>query len=74
MSLGRRKKGEMKMQSGEAAAKVEETRAAEVAKTMRLRELRLAKEAADREADIAAATQALARQSPRIRVRTRNPA
>jgi hypothetical protein len=50
MSLGRKAQSGMKTPSGETAAKAEEKRVAEAAKTMRLRALRLAKEAADREA------------------------
>jgi hypothetical protein len=73
MSLGRRPQ-RAKAPSGEAAVQAEEARKAEAAKTMRLRALRLAKEAADRDAEKAAATQALSVQRPRIRVRTRGPA
>jgi hypothetical protein len=50
MSLGRRGPSKMKTPSRETTAKVEEERAAEAAKTTRLRALRLAKEAADRDA------------------------
>ena len=50
------------------AAKFDEARAAEVAKTARLRALRLAKEAADRDAaQSAAATRTRVEQSPRAR-------
>jgi hypothetical protein len=45
----------MKKPSRETAAKFDETRTAEIAKTARLRALRLAKEAADRDAAQAAA-------------------
>ena len=68
MSLGRKTRRGMKA-PGEPAAKAEDARAAEVSKTMRLRALRLAKEAADRDAEKAAsAAQVLAKQNPRIRV------
>jgi hypothetical protein len=50
MSLRRREHSRMKTPSRETAARSAETRAAEVAKTTRLRALRLAKEAADRNA------------------------
>ena len=51
MSLGRRaQSGKKTPSSREAAAKAEEGRAAETAKINRLRALRLAKEAADRDA------------------------
>jgi hypothetical protein len=46
----------MKTTSRETAAKFETARAAEAAKTARLRALRLAKEAADRDAEQSAAT------------------
>jgi len=50
------------------AAKFDEARAAEVAKTARLRALRLAKEAADRDAaQSAAATRTRVERSPRAR-------
>ena len=45
-----REVGRMKTPSRETAAKFEDARAAEAAKTARLRTLRLAKEAADRDA------------------------
>ena len=58
----------MKTPSRETAAKFDEARAAEVAKTARLRALRLAKEAADRDAaQNAAATRAKVKLSPRAR-------
>jgi hypothetical protein len=50
MSLGRKPRGGSKT-SGEAVARAEEARAAEAANTLRLRALRLAKEAADRDAE-----------------------
>lgn len=50
MSLGRRGPSRMKPPPRETAAKAEEERATEAAKTTRLRALRLAKEAADRDA------------------------
>jgi hypothetical protein len=51
MSLGRRaRSGKTTPTSREATAKAEETRAAETTKIARLRALRLAKEAADRDA------------------------
>jgi hypothetical protein len=50
MSLGRRAQSGMNTPSRETAAKAEEARVAEAAKTTRLRALRLAKEAADRDA------------------------
>jgi len=46
-----REVGRMKTPSRETAAKFEDARAAEAAKTARLRALRLAKEAADRDAE-----------------------
>ena len=56
----------MKTPSRETAAKFEDARAAEAAKTTRLRTLRLDKEAADRDAErSAAATCAKAKQSSR---------
>jgi hypothetical protein len=68
MSLGRKTRHGKKT-PGEAAVKAEEARVAEVSKTMRLRALRLAKEAAARDAEKAAsAVQVLAKQSPRVRV------
>jgi hypothetical protein len=57
----------MKTPSRETAARSEETRAAEVAKTTRLRTLRLAKEAADRDAEHAAATRVGFKTGPRAR-------
>ena len=60
--------GRMKTPSRETAAKFEDARAAEAAKTARLRALRLAKEAADRDAEqSAAATRARLKLSPRAR-------
>ena len=50
MSFGRKTQSEKQKLSRETAAKAEEKRAAEVTKTARLRALRLAKEAADRDA------------------------
>jgi hypothetical protein len=50
MSLGRKAQSGMKTPSRETTAKAEEERTAEAAKTTRLRALRLAKEAADRDA------------------------
>lgn len=50
MSFGRKTQSEKQNLSRETAAKAEEERAAEVTKTARLRALRLAKEAADRDA------------------------
>ena len=59
----------MKTPSRETAAKFDEARAAEAAKTARLRALRLAKEAADRDAEqSAAATRTKVKLSPRARV------
>ncbi len=56
----------MKTPSRETTAKFEDARAAETAKTARLRALRLAKEAADRDAErVAAATRTKAKQSSR---------
>ena len=56
----------MKTPSRETAAKFDEARAAEAAKTARLRALRLAKEAADRDAaQSAAATHTKVKLSPR---------
>ena len=63
MSLGRKSRLWSKT-PGEAAARAEEARAAEASNTMRLRALRLAKEADDRVAKKAAAAQALAKQGP----------
>ena len=58
----------MKTPLRETAAKFDETRAAEAAKTARLRALRLAKEAADRDAaQSAAATRTRVERSPRAR-------
>ena len=58
----------MKTPLRETAAKFDEARAAEVAKTARLRALRLAKEAADRDAaQSAAATRTRVERSPRAR-------
>ena len=58
----------MKTPSRETAAKFDEARAAEAAKTARLRALRLAKEAADRDAEqSAAATRTKVKLSPRAR-------
>jgi hypothetical protein len=58
----------MKTPSRETAAKFDEARAAEAAKTARLRALRLAKEAADRDtAQSAAATHTKVKLSPRAR-------
>jgi hypothetical protein len=75
MSLGRRPQRATKAPSGEAAAKADEARAAEAAKTLRLRALRLAKEAADRDAaQRMAALQAKHKPTPRVQARTRNPA
>jgi hypothetical protein len=65
----------MKVPSREMAAKVEEAHAAEAVKTTRLRALRLAKEAAERNAaQAASATQARFKPSPRVRIRARSPA
>ena len=50
MSFGRKTQSEKQNLSRETAAKAEAERAAEVTKTARLRALRLAKEAADRDA------------------------
>ena len=74
MSLGRRPQKGTKAPSGEAAAKAEEARTADAAKTLRLRALRLAKEAADRDAAKAAvsAAQGPAKRGSRIRVRPRS--
>jgi hypothetical protein len=61
-----REAGRMKTPSRETAAKFEDARAAEAAKTARLRALRLAKEAAARDAEqSAAATRARVKLSPR---------
>jgi hypothetical protein len=61
-----REVGRMKTPSRETAAKFEDARAAEAAKTARLRALRLAKEAAERDAEqSAAATRTKAKQSSR---------
>ena len=58
----------MKTPSRETAAKFDEARAAEAAKTARLRAPRLAKEAADRDAEqSAAATHSKVKLSPRAR-------
>ena len=74
MSLGRSTQRGTKAPSGEAAAKAEDARTAEAAKPLRLRALRLAKEAADRDAAKAAsAAQVLAKRRSSIRVRTRGP-
>jgi hypothetical protein len=67
MSLGRKASSGIKTPSGEMAAKAEEKRAAEFAKTTRLRALRLAKEAADREAMQRAAPPPRAPRSIRLR-------
>ena len=64
MSLGRKSRSGSKP-PGEAAARAEEARAAEAANTMRLRALRLAKEAADLGTKKAAATPVLAKAKPR---------
>jgi hypothetical protein len=50
MSLGRRARSGTKMPSRDMTAKADEERVAEAAKTTRLRALRLAKEAAERDA------------------------
>jgi hypothetical protein len=58
----------MKTRLRETAATFEDARATEAAKTARLRALRLAKEAADRDAaQSAAATRARVKLSPRAR-------
>jgi hypothetical protein len=58
----------MKTPSRETAPKFVDARAAEAEKTARLRALRLAKEAADRDAELsAAATRARVKPSPRAR-------
>ena len=58
----------MKTRSRETAATFEDPPAIEAAKTARLRALRLAKEAADRDAEqSAAATRAKVKPSPRAR-------
>jgi len=58
----------MKTRSRETAATFEDPRAIEATKTARLRALRLAKEAADRDAEqSAAATRAKVKPSPRAR-------
>jgi hypothetical protein len=49
MSLGRKVRSGKNAPAGEAAARAAEERTAEAAKTARLRALRLAKEAADRD-------------------------
>jgi hypothetical protein len=67
-----RELGRMKTPSRETAAKFEDTRAAEAAKTARLRALRLAKEAADRDAEQSAAA-TRARVKPSSRARGSNP-
>ena len=73
MSLGRRPQRGTKAPSGEAAAEAEDARTAEAAKTLRLRALRLAKEASDRDAEKAvSAAQGLAKRRSPIRVRTRS--
>lgn len=73
MSLGRRPQRGTKAPSGEAATEAEEARTAEAAKTLRLRALRLAKEASDRDAEKAvSAAQGLAKRRSRIRVRTQS--
>ena len=74
MSLGRRPLRAAKPPLGDAAAQAKEAHMAEAAKTTRLRALRLAKEAADRDAKNAAATQVLGTQRLRIRVRSRSTA
>ena len=62
--LGRKSRSGSKP-PGEAAARAEAARAAEASNTMRLRELRLAKEAADRDAKKATAAPGLAKVRPR---------
>ena len=57
----------MKTPLRETAAKFDEARAAEAAKTARLRALRLAKEAADRDAAQSAAAATRVERSPRAR-------
>ena len=75
MSLGRKAQSGAKVPSREAAAKAEEDRALETAKTDRLRTLRLAKETADRNAEeAAAAVRARFKPLPRARVHSRTPA
>jgi hypothetical protein len=65
----------MKNPSRETAAKGEEVRTAEAAKTTRLRALRLSKEAADRSAEEeAAAIKARFKPAPRGRGEPRRPA
>ena len=75
MSLGRKAQSGMKAPSRENAAKAEDARSAEAAKTVRLRALRLAKEAADRSAEeSAAAARARFKPAPRVRASSRTPA
>ncbi len=57
----------MKTPSGEMAARAEEARVAEAAKTTRLRALRLAKEAADRDAALSAPPIAPTPRATRLR-------
>jgi hypothetical protein len=74
-AASRRAQSKLKTPSREMAAKAEEVRATEAAKTARLRGLRLAKEAADREAALQASSVALASSAtPRRRAHeTRKP-
>jgi hypothetical protein len=61
----------MKTPSRETPATFEDARAAEAAKTARLRALRLAKEAADRDAEqSAAATRTKVKLTPRARFKS----
>ena len=65
----------MKTPSRDTIAMAEDARAAEAAKTTRLRALRLAKEAADRSSEeSAAAVRARFKPTPRSRVQSRTPA
>jgi len=69
MSLGRKTQSGMKTPSREMAAKADEERAAAATKITRLRALRLAKEAADRDAIPIVALPQRARGAVRRRVR-----
>jgi hypothetical protein len=75
MAQDRKSQSGNKAQSRETTVNAEEVRTAEAAKTLRLRALRLAKEAAERSAaEEAAATRARFKPSPRVRAQARSPA
>jgi hypothetical protein len=61
MSLGRKSRRGLKT-PGEVATRAEEARVAEASNTMRLRALRLAREAADRDAEKGPAARGLAKK------------